>query len=94
MYKLAGTWKYAAGAAGTVTLPQGSVLLQAFGEDATGGGTATVQIFGGAVALLPTYATPMRFMHRLNVAPAAPNNTIIFTGTTSYFVEYILAGNI
>ena len=91
MYKLVGTHAYASGSAGTVTLPEGSVLLQIV---ATGASGAKVKIFGGSDIPLPsTLAYTFRFLHRLFTAPKPTNNTIVFTSTTSYFVEYIKSGN-
>lgn len=90
MYKLTGTHEYASGASGTVTLPEGAVLLQIVATGATG---AKVSIFGGSDVPLPsTLSYVFRFLHRLFVAPSS-NKTIVFTSTTSYFVEYIKAGN-
>lgn len=88
--ELCGTWVQAAGASGTVTLPAGATLLQVVAVDTGGGGS--VAIFGGT-AIPITAAVPLnlRFNHTLAVAGATP--TIVFTGTDSYFVEYVKSGN-
>jgi hypothetical protein len=81
------------GTAGTVTIPSGAAVLQFWAEETGSGGPGTVVMFGGASIILPTDPLPFRFMHRLNTAPGAPHNTIVFTNTKSFFVEYVKSGN-
>lgn len=85
-----GKWAYQAGAAGTVTLPEGAVVVQIYARSTAGG---TVAIFGGTA--IPIIATTDFYRLPCNpsqmVVPSS-NKTIVFTTTTSYFVEYITPG--
>lgn len=82
-----GNWAYAAGASGTVTLPEGAVVLQIVAYSTAGG---TIAIFGGTA--IPVIATTQFSRHpvepSLMVAKQSAN-TIVFTTTTSYYVEYL-----
>lgn len=87
--ELVGTWVQAAGSSGTVTLPKGGILLQIVAVDTGGGGS--VAIFGGtAIPLTAAVPLSLRFNHTLAQAPTA-DQTVVFTGTDSYFVEYLKA---
>ncbi len=83
-----GNFAYAAGASGTVTLPEGAVVVQIYARSTAGG---TVAIFGGTaipiVAATDFYRHPAG--HSLMVSKKTPSNTIVFTTTTSYYVEYL-----
>jgi len=85
---LQGNWAYAAGTSGTVTLPEGAVVCQISAQTTAGG---TVVIFGGATITVPANTAFERAPsdHALCVAKTSGANTIVFTGTTAYYVEYI-----
>lgn len=83
-----GNWAYAAGTSGTVTLPQGAVVLQ-IAAHSTGGGS--VVIFGGdSIPIVATFDfTRHPVEPSLMVSKSGSGkNTIVFTTTTSYYVEY------
>jgi hypothetical protein len=85
-YGLRGPVQYQAGASGTVTLPYGSVVLQI---KAGGTSAGTISIFGGSS--IPTLANTLwelQEQHTLLQAGSA-NNTIVFTTTTTFYVEYM-----
>ena len=90
---LKGTIKRATGVVGTVTLKAGARVLQihAFASAAS-----TVQIFNDTNPVtLPASSGwwGLQENHADTVAPTA-NPTIVFTGTSSYLIEYIdPAGN-
>jgi hypothetical protein len=87
-----GTWRYAAGVSGTVTLPAGATVKQIVVHATTPG---SMTIFGGASIPLAAGASPaFRFGHNVCVAGETPGGglTIVFTGTDSYFVESIGPG--
>lgn len=87
-----GTWRYAAGASGTITLPKGATLKQIIVHSTAGG---TVAIFGGtAIPVIAGTGFAIRFGHDVAVAAETPGAdvTIVFTGTDSYFVETIGPG--
>jgi hypothetical protein len=87
-----GTWRYAAGASGTVTLPVGATLKQIIVHSTAGG---TVAIFGGtAIPVVAGTGFAIRFGHDVAVSSETPGGgtTIVFTGTDSYFVESIGPG--
>lgn len=95
-HDLIGTWAYASGTAGTVTIPPGAQVLQII-VHATSSGTMT--IFGGSSIPIIATALPQafRFIHTL---VASGNNTvnsgsqnIVLSSTDSYFIEYVKAGN-
>lgn len=85
-------WAYAAGTSGTVTLPAGSVLLSIRVESHSA--TGTVAIFGGTA--IPVDGATGGAAHIIGQwyfshgnAAASGTYTIVFTNTTSYFVEYM-----
>jgi len=89
--ELVGTHFYDAGSSGSVVLPAGASILQIIAVDTSGGGSVT--IFGGAaIPLTPAVPLNLRFNHTLLVARTGAL-TVVFTGTDSYFIEYVKAGN-
>ncbi|HEX4335764.1 MAG TPA: hypothetical protein VH062_07605 [Polyangiaceae bacterium] len=87
-----GTWRYAAGTAGTVNLPTGATVRQIVCHATTAG---TVTILGGASVPVPAGATlELRFPHDSLAAGQVPGGSaaIVFTGTDSYFVESVGPG--
>lgn len=90
MYReISGTWAYAAGSSGTVTIPSSAVILAVWAWASTG--SPTVSIFGGSSIPIPANSQPMvlRFLHDLvKTSGASTNAEIVFTGTAGYFVEY------
>lgn len=96
MYReLVGTWAYAAGTAGTVTVPAGAIVTQII-VHATA--AATMTIFGGAtITIIAGEENAFRFMHGLaqsqNNSTTSGSQNIVFTSTDKYFVEYVKAGN-
>lgn len=86
--ELQGTWTYQAGASGTVTIPVGARILQIVVHSSSASGS--VAMWGGtAIPVLSGETATFRFLHDLNLAPTAAD-TIVFTSTDSYFVEYLL----
>lgn len=85
-----GTWAYASGANGSISLPKGARILQLVARSAAGG---SVSIFGGSAIPLIAGAPPLvlRFDHDLATNPLS--QALVFTTTDSYFVEYLKAGN-
>jgi hypothetical protein len=82
----------ASGTAGTVTLVSGAKIIQI---KAFAAAAATIQIFDdAAVITLPANSGWFTLQENHNLA-TAPNGTptIIFTSTTSYYVEYSLEGS-
>lgn len=90
-------WAYAAGAAGTVTLPTGARLLAIRAESHSAAGT--IAIFGGtaipvdggtapASHMVFNVPFPERGSGENPIAGATP--TIVFTNTASYFVQYAI----
>lgn len=91
--ELNGNPHYAAGAAGTVTLPKGAKLLQVHAHSA---GAATVSIFGGDSLPIPTTGWGWQIQHTMWIAgsagnPVAQSCDIVFSGTDAYFVEYYIS---
>ena len=88
-------WKvaYKAGTSGTVTLPAGAILVLLIAHASAGG--ATAQILGGDPIPVINGAQPLYIQnyHSLQQANSAAN-TIVFTGTDMYFVQYVTAGNV
>lgn len=83
---LVGTWHYDAGASGTITLPNGAFIIQIL---FTGG---TCSIFGGDVIPSPgTAPGHLEFPHDGARAKVGDPNTVVFVGTTSFFVEWVLS---
>lgn len=94
-YQLFGTPGYLSGTAGTATIPAGASVLQIV---TTGAGGATLSIFGATAIPLPAAAPyHFRYPHMLvqskNNVTTAGSQDLIFTSTTSYYVEYVKAGN-
>jgi hypothetical protein len=95
-HDLVGTWGYASGTNGTVTIPAGAQVLQII-VHATSSGTMT--IFGGSSIPVIAGALPVsfRFIHTLvaagNNAVNSGSQNIVLSGTDSYFIEYVKAGN-
>ena len=91
-YSLRGPVKRASGAFGTVTIPVDASILRirAF----CGVSAASVQIFNDAAAV-PLPASSGWFAidyEHTNVKAPVGSNTIVFTSTTSYLVEYSTEG--
>lgn len=76
-----GTWAYAAGTAGTVTLPAGSKVLQ-ISATSLAGGSFTVN--GGSAITIPANQQFTLEPRGNLVAP-----TLVFTSTTAFVVEYV-----
>lgn len=76
-----GTWGYAAGTAGTVTLPAGSKVLQISATSLLGG---SFTVNGGAAITIPANQQFTLEPRGNLVAP-----TLVFTSTTAYVVEYV-----
>lgn len=80
-----GRWGYRAGSAGTVVIPEDARLLSVA---ATAGDTgATVTINGGDPIEIPA---TMAFA--FSISSDLFNPTIVFTGTESYFIQYVAEG--
>lgn len=94
MWTLPGEFYYAAGASGTVTIPKGCQIIQVH---AHASGAATVVIFGGDTIPVPTTGWGWQIQHVGWVSGSAKfagSQTIVFTGTDAYFVEYRLGGGV
>lgn len=77
-----GAWAYQAGASGTATIPAGGKVI-GIAAHATTAGSFTIN--GGASVPIPANAgVALQPVGNL-VAPS-----IVFTGTDSYFVEYVI----
>jgi hypothetical protein len=86
--ELNGNPQYSAGASGTVTIPKGCRILQVHAHSA---GAATVAIFGGDAIPVPTTGWGWQPNHLMWVSGSAQfsgSQTIVFTGTDAYFVEW------
>lgn len=93
MSTIQGTWRYAAGTSGTVTLPKGATVKQIVAHASAGGASFT--IFNGSSIPVPSGATiTLRQIHDQAGAGQTPGGdlTIVFTGTDMYFVESIGPG--
>lgn len=77
-----GTWGYAAGTSGTVTIPAGAKVLQISATSLLGG---SFTVNGGAVITIPANQQFTLEPRGNLVAP-----TIIFTSTSSFVVEYVI----
>lgn len=89
---LQGTWRYAGGVSGTVTLPPSATVKQIVMHSQSNG---AFQMFGGATISLPSNdVVTLRFDHELVGAGTTPSRdrTLVFTNTTFYFVETIGPG--
>lgn len=76
-----GTWAYAAGTSGTVTLPAGSKVLQISATSLLGG---SFTVNGGAAITIPANQQFTLEPRGNLVAP-----TLVFTSTTAFVVEYV-----
>jgi hypothetical protein len=87
--EIQGTYFQKAGASGTENIPAGAQLLQCVVHSTAGG---TVAFLGGTAVPIIANAAPttFRFLHRLMTPLAA--STVVFTGTDSYFLEYVKPG--
>jgi hypothetical protein len=90
--ELVGTYVKTGGTAGTVTLPSGASVVSITAVDTGGGGT--IVLFGTTIVLTAAVPFQIRMNHRLcTAASSGAGADIVFTGTDSYFVEYVKAGN-
>lgn len=93
---LVGTIGYSAGASGTVTIPVGACVLSIVVHSTAGG---TLTMFNGASFPIIAAAAPitLQFRHTLwqsrDNTPVPGSQNLVFTGTDSYFVEWIKSGN-
>ena len=88
--ELVGTWGYEAGTSGDVTLPNGAIITQIYARSTAGG---SVTIFGGdAIPIVAATDLKLQFNHALCVARTGAL-TVSFTTTTSFYIEYVKAGN-
>jgi len=78
---LVGTWAYAAGVSGTVVVPAGGRVVGIAATSTVGG---TITINAGATITVPANTGFSASPQAQLVAP-----TIVFSGTSSYFVEYV-----
>lgn len=89
-----GSFAYQAGVSGNVTLPRGATVKAIYAH-ATGS-NGTVTIFGGpSITVIAGTGIALRFVHDNLVSAATQNNgsrVIGFTGTDSYYVEYLGPG--
>lgn len=83
----------ASGTAGTVTVPEGASVLRIIALGASG---ATIQVFADAAVIsVPSTSDyyALNYHHLAMIAPAPGSsaaNTIVFTSTTSYLVEWVV----
>lgn len=88
-----GSFAYQAGISGTVTIPRGATVKAIYAHSTAGG---TITIFGGpSITVVAATGLALRFVHDNLVASATQgntSNTIVFTGTDSYYVEYLGSG--
>lgn len=95
-HSLIGTFGELAGAAGTVNIPAGGVLLLLSVHASAG--SATFQIFNGPAVAVINGAAPLvyQFAHTLVRAtgptPTA-SNQVVFTNTDHYYIQYIQMRN-
>lgn len=78
---ITGTWGYNAGVSGTVTLA-GSKRVRSITAISTAGGTVTID--GG-----DSIPIPANFAFNLPIDAQITDAVIVFTGTDSYFVDYV-----
>ena len=90
---LVGVPGYAAGTAGTATIPSGA-FLHLIIVHATSAGSFT--IFGGASVPVIAGAAPLLipFEHTLWQSNSSNSGQIVFTGTDHYFVHWVRQGNV
>jgi hypothetical protein len=84
----AGTWGYASGASGTVTLTGSKRVLQITAIALEAAGSITID--GGDSTPLPYGATD-KVSSSICIEPRGNliDPVIVFTGTDSYFIEYV-----
>jgi hypothetical protein len=83
-----GTWGYSAGSLGTLTLTGGKRVLQITAVALEGAGSFTIN--GSDVITLP-YGSTDKVSTEITIQPQGnlTDPVIVFTGTDSYFVEYV-----
>jgi hypothetical protein len=92
-HELVGPFAYAAGTAGTVTVPSSAVVTKIITHASTG--SATCAIFGGTPIPIINGAPPTVFDFMHDCVKPQGNSTaaqIVFANTDSYYVEYISPG--
>lgn len=88
--ELVGKFIQKAGVAATETLPVGSKVVRIYCGKATAGATCT--IFGGTpIPILANVPLDLQFNHTLCVSKSGATD-IVFTGTESYYLEYVQVG--
>ena len=89
--ELIGTWGYLAGTNGTATVPAGAIVTQIVVHANTAG---SFSIFGGASIPLPANdVCELQFNHSLLVSRTGNTDIVFSSNVTSYYVEYVKAGN-
>lgn len=85
----AGTWGYASGATGTITLTGSKRVLQITAVALEAAGSITIN--GGDTIAIPYGATD-KVSSSISIEPKGnlTDPVIVFTGTDSYFVEYVV----
>ncbi len=92
-HSLIGRSGYLAGTAGTCTLPVGACVLQIVAHATAAG---TISIFGGAsipVVAGTQFTLDMKDTLLSAAATGGGPNTMVFTGTDSYFVRWVREGH-
>lgn len=89
VFQESGTWGYASGASGTVTLTGSKRVLQITAIALETAGSITID--GGDSIPLPYGATD-KVSSSISIEPKGnlTDPVIVFTGTDSYFVEYVV----
>lgn len=83
--ELTGTRHYKAGSSGTVTIPSDAIVTKISARSTAGG---SVVIFGGdSIPVVATTEWNYQAYHDA-MRPSAGAADIVFTTTSSYFVEY------
>ena len=80
------------GTSGTVTIPAGAKVLQIKAHATTAG---SVKIFGDSNAITLPASSGWFYLQENHAGLVAPtgSNTIVFTSTDSYYVEYTTEGS-
>jgi hypothetical protein len=92
MRSLVGPFAYAAGSSNTVTMPASAIVTQIIAHSSAGG---SVAIFGGTAIPIPVQTAVgspwvIAFQHDCcQPHGGGASAQIVFTGTDSYYVEYI-----
>lgn len=81
---LIGRWSYVAGTSGTPSLPAGACIIAIWAQGTSG----SVTINGGTSIPFTTEFS-VRFPHLL-----VPASSLVFAGTTGYFVEVVKLGHV